>query len=189
MNIRSLGLMALAAFGTLTMAATPASAGVLTYTNFGYRTSFGTGYYFVSGPVNQAATYAAPFIATTTGPLDHIDLAIAGGKVTVSIYPDNGGVPGNINNGPALEDFLASPVPSTNGKPVKFASKAHPTLTAGQTYWVIVAPLYYDTITHWSLNTTGVSGVDASFAGGNDGSWAPYTANGSVTPAFDVWVQ
>ena len=56
MNIRSLGLMALAAFGTLTMAATPASAGVLTYTNFGYRTSFGTGYYFVSGPVNQAAT-------------------------------------------------------------------------------------------------------------------------------------
>ena len=165
---------------------------VLSYTNLGFGGVFSTtNYYFVSGPVNHAATYAAPFVAGASGQLDHIDLPLNGDGVVVSIYADANGVPGTYSDGPPLEEWLDTKFPSgpAGNKPIKFVSKAHPVLTAGTTYWVVVAPLFYDSVTQWFMNTTNVSGVDASFFGGGVNTWAPYTFNGSVMPAVDVWVH
>jgi hypothetical protein len=164
---------------------------VLAYTNLGFGGSFGSGYYFISGPVNHAGTYAAPFVAGVSGQLDHIDLPLHGGPVVVSIYPDANGVPGTYDDGSPLEEWLDTKFPSGPAalKPIKFVSKAHPVLTAGTTYWVVVAPLFYDSTTSWNLNSTNVLGVDATFQGAWTNTWAPYTANNSVTPALDVWVH
>jgi hypothetical protein len=163
----------------------------VTYSNLGAGGAFGTGYYFVSGPVNNAYTYAAPFIAGVSGHLSYIDLPLqplsSNAGVVVSIFPDNAGVPGTANNGPALEEWLAAKLP-TPVVAIKFNSSHKPLLIAGQKYWIVVAPLFYDSIVGWQLNTSGQTGVDATTDGSANG-WFDYTANARVMPAMDVWVK
>jgi hypothetical protein len=168
----------------VTQAKTPAQ---LTYSNLAPDGSYGTGYYFVAGPVNHAFTYAAPFVAGATGNLDHIDLPLNGGAIVVSIFPDHDGVPGTYGYGNALEEWARAKLPNSPGL-VKFASKRNPMLTAGQKYWVVVAPLFYDSVVPWYLNSTSQIGVDATASGGAN-AWFEYTANGSVMPGLDVWVR
>ena len=164
---------------------------VVSYSNLGAGGAFGTGYYFVSGPVNNAYTYATSFVAGVSGHLSYIDLPLQALSsktgVVISVFSDNGGVPGTANDGPALEEWLATklPIPVVA---IKFNSTHKPALVAGHKYWIVVAPLFYDSIVGWQLNTSGQTGVDATTDGTANG-WSVYTANAGVMPALDVWVK
>jgi hypothetical protein len=163
----------------------------LAFSNLGQDGSFGTDYYYVSGPVNHALTYGAPFVPTVSGALDHIDLPLraetSNAGVVVYIFPDQHGVPATYDGGDALEEWLSSKMPQTPAA-VKFVSKRKPMLTAGQKYWVVVAPMFYDSVVHWQLNSTGQAGVDAT-TGAFVNQWFQYDANGGFMPALDVWVK
>jgi hypothetical protein len=185
-------LAALAIFPIKNATAGTTNKPQLCYSNFGYNAAYSkTNYYFVSGPVYTAGSYAASFVAGISGTLDHVDLPLslqAGLGAVVSIFADDNGVPGTYSDGSPLEEWLAKTFPK-NGKPMKLTSVQSPTLIAGTKYWIIVAPIFYDSVVDWNANITGDVGVDASFLGGWTGSWSAYTYNDDVTPAFDVWVD
>jgi hypothetical protein len=163
----------------------------VSYSNLGAGGAFGTGIYYVSGPVYNAFTYAAPFVAGVSGYLSYIDLPLqplsSNAGVVVSIFPDNAGVPGTYDNGAALEEWLATKLPNPVVA-IKFNSSHKPLLIAGHKYWVVVAPLFYDSVVGWQLNTSGQTGVDAA-TGAQGNSWSDYTVQASVAPAFDVCVK
>ncbi len=163
----------------------------VSYSNLGAGGAFGTGIYFVSGPVNHAFTYAAPVVAGVSGCLSYMDLPLqpmsSNAGVVVSIFPDNAGVPGTYDDGPALEEWLATKLPSPVVA-IKFNSSHKPLLIAGHKYWIVVAPLFYDSVVGWQFNTSGQTGVDSA-TGAPGNSWSDYTANAGVMPALDVWVK
>ncbi len=201
MNVKTkfrLALLSMIAASLLTLPVTSSAATSdlvtvpkVTYSNLDAGGAFGTGYYFVSGPVNNAYTYATSFVAGVAGHLSYIDVPLqplsANAGVVISIFNDNAGVPGTANDGPALEEWLATKLPSPVVA-IKFNSSHKPALVAGRKYWVVVAPLYYDSVVGWRLNATGQTGVDATADGAANG-WSVYTANAGVMPALDVWVK
>jgi hypothetical protein len=95
------------------------------------------------------------------------------GTSDVYLVADNGGLPGTLP-GTALESWLG-----VNGAPggfpqttITLASVAHPTLTAGTTYWLVVGP-----------------SNDASSAGW-DYKWVPVasTASNNINTNLNNWM-
>ena len=148
-----------------------------------------------TSPISQ--WIAAPFVPTGSGTLDYLDVAVryVGGTegVVVALVNDNSGSPAPITT--VLESFTVTSLPaSTVAKPKKrLTSKAHPSLTGGNTYWVVIEPLGYDSESTWILGTN-TTPPDFSVNGGN--TWASFnTIFGGSNPPYtnlpelDVYVQ
>jgi hypothetical protein len=102
---------------------------------------------------------------------------------------DNGKGAAPEANAPALEEWIVTKLKYTVTqhaitKLTKVASKLHPALTAGTTYWIILSPTGYDGSTIWYYNTVIQGSALLSF---DDGRTWP--SSGAVSPAFDVWEQ
>lgn len=138
---------------------------------------------------NKLVWIATPFTPSSSGPLDHIDAALSQfsgqpGAIFV-LVTDNNGVP-EVNTA-QLETWVVINLPD-NGtifKPTDLSSKVHPTLTAGQQYWLIYQPLGFDTETSWNYNSIKLTGhvIQSSDAG------ATWSFQNNVQPAFDVYVR
>jgi hypothetical protein len=168
------------------------------FSDFGPHKSFAQGNgACVNGPANSYCLSgssifdASPFVAGVSGSLDHLDLAVSYWSglngVSVALVADKGGVPSESAN--ALEEWVVTKLPTfTAGSPpvkaTRVASKLHPSLVAGTTYWIVVMPLGFDTVAFVQPNDVAVSGGVWSDNGGQ--SWA---GSLGTEPAFDVWVQ
>jgi hypothetical protein len=122
------------------------------------------------GTAPLAEWIATPFMPSASGTLAYLDVAAVwiNGKrgVVVTLVNDDGGVPGPISAG--LESFTAA-LPKQGAKPnpkVKLTSKLHPALTAGTTYWVVMAPRYQTSLSSWYLSSTDTNDPDFSTSEG-----------------------
>jgi hypothetical protein len=119
---------------------------------------------------------ATPFVPSVSGTLSYLDVAAVwlNGKhgVVVTLVNDDDGVPGPVSAG--LESFTAA-LPKQGAKPnpkVKLTSKLHPALTAGTTYWVVMAPRYPTTLSTWYLSSTDTNAPDISTSQG--ATWSSF---------------
>jgi hypothetical protein len=156
------------------------------------------------GIYGHAQTGAVSFVPSTTGKLSHIQIPVLG-AVTGStafqlwITSDNAGKPGSIVEGPLLLNNIPNFTINHVVAPMHVFSAAKPTLTGGQTYWLVVAPSTNSTTGTWFLssgdtpsgtnllaNTTGgTSGIP-----GLNGPWIKVTANDlALRPAFEIDVR
>ncbi len=165
---------------------------VLSYSTFGRGGTSDIGY-CINGPdatsCGGTTSYfpAASFIPTVSGPLDHIDLPLVyqagtnGAEVT--LVADHGGFPTAPTA--VLESFTVVKLGACCSPTVKLklVSKLHPALTKGTQYWILVAPIGYDSVGLWGESPTGTIAGQLSEDGGT--TW------GFSIPAlaFDVWVQ
>jgi len=122
----------------------PAHADTVTlFSNFGPGTTFEpTNYFFGFTPENDEDvppgrhTPAMPFVAGSDASLDSVTVAlrfehlIGPGTLEVSLYGSDGSVPG------ALLERFARTSPYVADAALSFASALHPTLLAGNTYWL-----------------------------------------------------
>jgi hypothetical protein len=125
---------------------------------------------------------ATPFVPTGSGTLSYLDVAAewlnGTNSVVVTLANDNDGSPGG-----GLESFTKKlPAKGANPK-VKLTSKLHPALTAGTTYWVVMAPLYQNSLSTWYLSSTDTDAPDYST---NEGAtWSSFdTIFGGANPPY-----
>ena len=180
----------------VTLCAAPASAVVsapmLSFNSFGHGGTSNPGF-CVSGPdtydcgPTTSRWLSAPFTPSISGPLNHLDLAVGQNSgtqgVIVTLVADNAGSPGAI--APVLETWVVPKLSAccTSTIKLKLTSKLHPQLNLGLYYWVIVAPLGYDTLAGWRLSPTNTGTGQSSLDGGQNWTLTfPF-------PAFDVFVQ
>jgi hypothetical protein len=98
---------------------------------------------------------AAPFVvpATNDFTIDQIELPLDWegypGPQTVNIYvrPDNSGAPGNT----ILESFQVQIPENMPPTIIDLDSNTHPVLSAGQQYWLHVAPVNFGTSVRWMV--------------------------------------
>jgi hypothetical protein len=128
------------------------------------------------GTAPLAEWIATPFAPSASGTLSYLDVAAVwlNGKrgVVVTLVNDDGGSPGPVSAG--LESFTAA-LPKQGAKPnpkVKLTSKLHPALTAGTTYWVVMAPHYQTSLSSWYLSSTDTNAPDFSTNEGE--SWSSF---------------
>ena len=194
--------MALTGAGLFCASAAQATTDVFSTINAVGGFNRGGGAWCVDGPSgacdgSMSLLIAQPFQSSTSGTLDHLDLAIANlgptigalaDGVAVALVRDNGKGTAPDGNDPALEEWVITKLKYTSAqnatmKATKVASKLHPALNAGQTYWIVLSPTGYDGSTAWYYNTLGKTPGLVSGDGGH--SW---TATNTST-AFDVWKQ
>jgi len=129
---------------------------------------------------------AAPFVPMGSGPLDFLYVAavyLSGTEgIVVTLVNDNDGSPGPVTT--VLESFVTQHLGSPAKPTVKLTSTLHPTLTAGTQYWLVVAPLGYNSLATWNLSDTRTAVPDISFDGGK--TWASFDSfyGGVPTPPF-----
>ncbi len=129
--------------GALLLSALPARAQVLAYGNF----IGGSGYDYTSGQIISGpdatpyATRGYRFTSAADGALESIEAGImyqgAGSgpnAVTMTLYADNGGTLGSVLESWTLTDLptFGSPAPARS-----FSSVVHPTLVAGEAYFLV----------------------------------------------------
>jgi hypothetical protein len=157
------------------------------------------------GIYNHAQTGAVSFVASNTGALSHIQIP-ATGAVTGStafqvwITTDNAGVPGSIVEGP----LPLSNIPNFNINqfvvaPLQVFSVSRPTLTAGQTYWLVVAGASNTTTGTWRLSCCDAPNGSNLAVNGNGGAsgipglrgpWTQVQATDlGLRPAFEIDVR
>ena len=189
-------LLAMTMVGTATAA--HAGAAKVAYTSF----TTGHGFNQNEGPetVGTAGDHlgylpagyialAASFVPTISGTLDYLDIALVQVNglpaVTVTLVPDNGSGAPLLTN-PVLETIIAPKLQAYNGSntSTKIVSAAKPTLTAGQTYWIIVTAAAYDDNIIWLQSNNVMQRVIYTNDGGQ--TYKGYTGNQA---AFDVVVK
>jgi hypothetical protein len=124
---------------------------------------------------------AAMFVAASSGLLEDIVVAVSsvdGGtfQENIELRLDNAGVPGTVI------DTIAITIPNSQ-QLVTGLSASHPTLTAGQAYWLedTVPPT---ALVGWYLSSPPISGAVRASTG-NDGPWqATCPSCSGVLPAF-----
>lgn len=138
---------------------------------------------------------AVPFVPSTSGTLDYLDVAasyFAGTQgAIVSLVADNGGSPAPATA--VLETFTVTKLPvadvtdlaANDTHHVKLTSKLKPALVAGTSYWLMIAPLGYDSAFLVQGSPTTSGSIDLSLDGGQ--TWAPPAS--TVYPAFNVYVM
>jgi hypothetical protein len=148
----------------------------------------------VSGPANHdcgTSTYisrGAGFVAERSGSLDHIDLAvgyISGTTgVVVTLVTDEAGVPSIDNQ--ILESWTVQQEDTCcfDKLKLKLRSAAHPIISNGSKYWVVVSPLGFDSLSRWQNSPKAQDHFATSFDGGH--GWN--LNEGPPPPAFDIWV-
>ncbi len=129
---------------------------------------------------------AAPFVPTGSGPLDFLYVAaiyLSGTEgVVVTLVNDNSGSPGPVTT--VLESFVTQHLGSSTKPTVKLTSTLHPTLSAGTQYWLVMAPLGYNSLATWKLSDTHTAVPDISSDGGK--TWVSFDSiyGGVPTPPF-----
>ncbi|HWA03988.1 MAG TPA: choice-of-anchor R domain-containing protein [Rhizomicrobium sp.] len=165
----------------------------LIFSNIGFK--YAKGLYFccygntISGSnslIGQTYWLAGSFVPESDATVKEIDAAVGyvtgANTVVVTLYDDNGGVPGNV-----LAKGKASGL-TTFGTccGLAIAKGKHVALTAGHTYWVAVTTdgADSDTWAAWNFNST--NQIDpVSVAVSNGGAWS--AAGGEVpAPSFAV---
>ncbi|HKV06304.1 MAG TPA: choice-of-anchor R domain-containing protein [Candidatus Acidoferrales bacterium] len=111
------------------------------------------------------------------------------------ITSDNAGKPGTVLETFPLSNLRTLPFPDTT--PVHIFSAAHPALTTGTNYWLVIGPTGATAVGSWNLslgdspaagssnflvNVTGTNGVPSI-----NGPWVPATA--VLRPAFEIDVR
>lgn len=121
-------------------------------------TDLGAGETYQSFGDSTAPQYmGAPFVATASGTLLDLLLPIAEsgpGTVDIGLYTSSGGEPGSALEtwtGISIYDSFAGQAPLDD-----LASVAHPALTLGSTYWVVVNSTTEDLA--WDGDSTGILG-------------------------------
>jgi len=152
----------------------------------------------------SAQTGAVSFVPQVTGTLSHIQIPVLGavtGTTTFQLWvtTDNAGHPGTIVEGPLLLSNIPNLTINLIAAPMHVFSVARPTLTAGQTYWLVVAPAANTTTGTWFLSsgdtpsgtnllvnsTGGTSGIP-----GLSGPWINVQATDlPLRPAFEIDVR
>jgi hypothetical protein len=127
----------------------------------------------IAGPKNPGCSstptsewIATPFVPTGSGLLAYLEVAAVWENghrgVVVTVVGDADGSPAPVATG--LETFT-TPLPKVGAKPnpkVKLTSKLHPALTAGVTYWVVMAPQYDNSLSSWYLSSKDTNAPDIS---------------------------
>ena len=130
---------------------------------YSFNTAYGvTGSSIQLGPFEQASQ----FTAQASGPLSEVDIGLTsdslpnsvGGPVDVYITPDANGFPDNSS-----EILLGSVTPthiygSTNNSLVSVTSLNY-SVTAGETYWLVLKPGSSTTNDMWNLSQPAVAGM------------------------------
>jgi hypothetical protein len=179
-------------FGPLILSS--AQATELVFSNFGKHGTSNPGY-CITGPATSDCGptvwrgIAASFVPAAGGSLDSLHVAVgyqSGTQgVVVTLVADRNGAPSLVD--PILESWTLSgkekPCCDARLKDT-LTSMLHPTLSRHSTYWLVVAPLGFDSLSGWQVSPTSSAGYDTSFDGG--ATWGPQAGS---TPAFDIWVQ
>jgi hypothetical protein len=175
------------------VAAAPAFADTVLFSNLGPGSSYDPNVGYSVGPVTSTRSWVEAESFTPSMDLRFADAQLPLSAYTPGIFTnlylesDNSGTPGSI-----LDTLLQqSPITTSNsGSIVSFDCASCPTLSAGTTYW-IVAGLGNGNVT-WFGNNTGDTGGFGRFEfaafGSLDGPWVP-SAPGiyiSTTPALEV---
>jgi hypothetical protein len=138
--------------------------------------------YLAAGEVDLASS----FTAVAGGPLAYIDLTlvVVNGYdgATISLTTDNGSGQPYLGGSP-LEFWVVSKLPIATALHTRVKSIAHPTLSSGTKYWIIVCPLGFDTELEWYQSTIASKGTILTYDAGLN--WSGYS---SATEAFDVYV-
>ncbi len=135
----------------------------------------------------QPVWAAASFVPTVSGNLDYVDVATYnygdGAKGAVmTVVADHNGSPVPLTR--VLDTVNVASLGQVVPEPyVKIAPTTHPKLTAGTTYWLMLAPRGYNSFGAWyyGVNTTN---FDWSTNGG--ATWSPCYCGNNL--AFDVFV-
>lgn len=158
------------------------------------------------GTGSGAETAAVSFVPSKTGTFSQIQIPVRGAATgptafQIWITNDNSGVPGGVVEGPLLLNNIPNFTINYIVAPSHIFSVARPTLTAGQTYWLVVAPATNTTTGTWNFssgdtptangsnflgNTTG----GASGIPGLMGPWARIVpSNLPLRPAFEIDIR
>jgi len=135
------------------VAAAPAWANTLVYSNFGPGMDYNmNGFWLLTGPDFVGDKHAQSFTPVSTVLFENavLPLSVTLGTHQLSIFleTDDGGEPGSI-----LEQIDVTP--GANPSLLTANSVLHPTLVAGQQYWLVIAPLMADTHAQWYVNSIG----------------------------------
>ncbi|MBV9850841.1 MAG: hypothetical protein JO250_14295 [Armatimonadetes bacterium] len=180
-----LGLtLALAALLGLTLAAAPARAQTTVFSTFGPNNAFnpGSGYSETS-----TQSVGAAFTPSASGSLFSITVAAsnyAGTNDAHFYLTDSSASLGKPSA--ALDSFTFNNLPAngTNFAPEVGLSSAHPTLTAGTTYYLYEQETGSEFNT-FDVNSTGTFGTEVrSTNGGNS-----YTSSTNILPAFSIQIN
>ena len=195
-SLKAAAILVLTAAGTA--CASNAMAQTIAYTsyeNLGKHSyqgpqSVGTAGYHLGYLPSGYIALAASFVPTTTGTLDYLELALGSlagfPAATVTLVPDNGSGAPDLSD-PVLETLLAQKLPLGSGvktRSTKLVSAAKPSLTAGQTYWIILTTAAYDGNLMWYQSDTVSQRVIYTNDGGQN-----FTGYTSHQAAFEVVVN
>ena len=147
--------------------------------------------------------HAVSFSATRTGALAQIQVPIGWvsgtNGVQLWITDDAAGRPGTtVLETIAKSNLRPQPQPNSVDAPVHIFSATHPTLTAGNKYWLVIGPQAADTVVYWNH---GLLLLDASIPANityvvnttntnPSGPWGlPPGAGAQLRPAFEIDVR
>jgi hypothetical protein len=144
-----------------------AQGGVI-YTSFGagnaYDTNLNNAFVIAGASSAFGATFTggSSFVASTTATVDHVDLAVrtssifgSDGNFSVQLWTSTGSGSG-LAIGTMLGSYSAT-APST-ATVLTVATPNHPTLTAGQTYFLIAVPADANSFVGWFANNQSLTG-------------------------------
>jgi len=173
----------------LTIATTRLGAQTVVASTFGPAPGYtpGNGYFIANGAAELISSVASPFTASAGGTLSSVRVATSqlltsavDDVLHVGLYSGS-----DMNSATLLEEFTGYP-PVYPGGIQAFSSVAHPTIAAGQSYFVALSVVDPDfTIYQWLFSSSGSTGT-VWFRGGS-GTWSSDPA--SLLPAFDVSVN
>lgn len=140
---------------------------------------------------------AVSFSPTSSGALAQIQVPIGASGVaasaTVWVTSDAAGAPGAVLETIAVNPVRAQPFPVVS--PIHIFSNAHPTLTAGSRYWLVIGVPSTSGLVKWNktalfdVSTTGMTTLRVSTTSSSAGPWSAASPVQEVRPAFEVDVR